>query len=262
MTGFPLVMGILNATPDSFHGKSRVDAEAAARLAAIWEEQGADVIDIGGESTRPGSQPISAAEELERVLPVLKAVRKSTKLPISIDTTKPSVLEACVSEGAEWLNDISALEDPQLGEVASKYRMTVILMHKKGQPSTMQDAPFYANVVEEVRDFLKERTRRAVAMGLAPERVWVDPGIGFGKTIEHNLQLLQSTEGWRPEGFRVAVGLSRKRWIGDIAGEGDRLAGSVLGAVYAWKNGAGLVRVHDVPETIQAFKVYQKLWMN
>ncbi len=259
---FPLIMGILNASPDSFFKESTVTPELAARKALEWEKLGVDILDIGGESTRPGSQPVSVEEELSRILPVLRAVREVTGLPISIDTYKPEVMDACADEGATWLNDISAFEAPKLGEVAAKRGLSVILMHKKGSPETMQTAPVYKDVVGEVVGYLSDRAERAMEFGIPREKIWLDPGIGFGKSLEHNLELLRGLFRLLARGFPVAVGLSNKRWIGELSSDDSRLAGSVTGALWCWLQGTGILRVHDVGQTIQSLKVAQALWKN
>lgn len=255
-----MVMGILNLTPDSFYPESRYSTEQAVAQVQTWERLGCQLVDVGGESSRPGAEEISAEEELRRVLPVVRAIREVSSIPLSVDTTKPEVMQACAEAGAEWLNDISALESPSMIDVALRYSLTVILMHKKGQPKTMQLNPEYRDVVTEVRDYLAERVRVAVNAGIRHDRIWIDPGIGFGKKLEHNLALLRNLKPILDLGYPVVVGLSRKRWIGDLWGEGDRLAGSLAGALFCLSQGVRMVRVHDVPETLQAVKIWEALW--
>lgn len=255
-----MVMGILNVTPDSFFPGSRVDLDQALARASEWERLGCDVIDVGGESSRPGSEGVDEEEELRRVLPVVRAIRETCRLPVSVDTTKPRVMRACAELGATWLNDIGALEAPGMAEVAAEYGLNVILMHKRGQPKTMQENPQYRDVVAEVQAYLLARARYAERAGIPHDRIWLDPGIGFGKTLEHNLALLHALPELCSLGYPVVVGLSRKRWIGDLWGEGDRLAGSLTGAIFCLLHGARMVRVHDVEQTLQAIRVMEALW--
>jgi len=249
----PLVMGVLNVTPDSFSdGGCFFDEEKAIARGVEMVSEGADVIDVGGESSRPGAEPVSEAEELRRVLPVIEALAGKARL--SVDTVKPAVAEAAIEAGATLLNDISA----SLWAIAARKKAGWVCMHMRGQPRTMQDDPRYDDVVREVHGFLIERARRAREEGV--EEIWVDPGIGFGKTYEHNLTLLRHLPQLASAGFPVLVGTSRKGFLGRLtaanAGEtvdvGDRLAGSVATATWAMLAGARMVRVHDVPATIQA----------
>ena len=255
-----MVMGILNSTPDSFYPFSRVEENEALNRVREWERLGCDLVDVGGESSRPGSESVDIQTELSRVLPVVERLTQSCRIPISIDTTKPAVMRACAQLGASWLNDISALEDPEMIDIVKEFNLNVILMHKKGDPKTMQINPEYQDVVSEVKNFLLNRAQHALQAGIPREHIWLDPGIGFGKKLEHNLQLLHALPELSRLGFPVVVGLSRKRWIGDLWGEGDRLAGSLVGAIYCLTHGATMVRVHDVPETLQAITVMRALW--
>jgi len=259
IAGGPYVMGVLNVTPDSF-SDGGVYERAAAPHALAMLEAGADIIDIGGESTRPGAAPVEDGEEIARVVPVIAALRSVTKAPISIDTMKPSVAMAALQAGASLWNDVAALQSPGALETAAALRRPVILMHMQGGPRTMQDEPHYEDVVAEVIAFLKARVAAAEAKGI-PD-IWVDPGIGFGKTLAHNLALLNNVARIRDEtGRPVLIGASRKRFLSVIderaknAGR-DRLGGSIAAALIAAQNGAAMVRVHDVAETVQALKVW------
>lgn len=262
IAGGPYVMGVLNVTPDSFSDGGTNDGAAAPRGLAMLEA-GADIIDIGGESTRPGAAPVDEGQEIARVVPVIAALRAATKAPISIDTMKPSVAIAAMQAGASIWNDVAALNAPGSLETAVAMHRPVVLMHMLGEPSTMQNDPHYDDVVGEVIAFLRDRVAAAAAKGLAD--IWVDPGIGFGKTLEHNLALLRNVRRIADEtGRPVVVGASRKRFIASIderaknAGA-DRLGGSVAAALLAAQNGAAMVRVHDVTETVQALKLWRAL---
>jgi dihydropteroate synthase len=262
IAGGPYVMGVLNVTPDSFSDGGAHD-QAAGPHALAMLEAGADIIDIGGESTRPGAEPVDDGQEIARVVPVIAALRAATKAPISIDTMKPSVARAAMSAGASIWNDVAALQSPGALETAAALHRPVVLMHMKGEPRTMQNDPRYDNVVAEVIAFLKARAAAAEAKGLSD--IWVDPGIGFGKTLEHNLELIRNVARIRDEtGRPVVIGASRKRFIAAIderakdAGQ-DRLGGSVAAALIAAQNGAAMVRVHDVAETVQALKVWRAI---
>lgn len=262
LAGGPYVMGVLNLTPDSFSDGGSSEGAAAPRALAMLEA-GADIIDIGGESTRPGADPVDAHEEIARVVPVIAALRSATKAPISIDTMKPQVAVAAMSAGASLWNDVAALQAPGALETAASLQRPVILMHMLGEPRTMQAAPRYDDVVAEVIAFLRARVAAAEAKGL--NQIWVDPGIGFGKTLEHNLALLNNVGRIAEEtGRPVLIGASRKRFIAAIderatdAGKA-RLGGSIAAALLAAQNGAAIVRVHDVAETVQALKVWRAL---
>jgi dihydropteroate synthase len=253
------VIGILNVTPDSFSDGGRyADADAAIARGIEMAEEGADAIDIGGESTRPGSEPVPAEEELRRVLPVLRGLRRVLSLPISVDTYKAEVARRALDEGADLVNDVSALRfDPEMAAVVARERVPVVLMHMQGTPRTMQLAPHYRDVTAEVAAFLRERVEAAVEAGIARERIILDPGIGFGKTLEHNLTLLRNLPSLASLGRPLLVGVSRKAFIGRILGvdADQRLEGSLAAAVAAVFGGAGLVRVHDVKETVRALKI-------
>lgn len=260
IAGGPYVMGVLNVTPDSF-SDGGTHEQAAGPHALAMLEAGADIIDIGGESTRPGAAPVDEGQEIARVVPVIAALRAATKAPISIDTMKPAVAMAALQAGASIWNDVAALQAPGALETAAGVRRPVILMHMQGEPRTMQNDPHYGDVVAEVIAFLNARVRAAATKGV--EDIWVDPGIGFGKTLAHNLALLNNVGRIREEtGRPVVIGASRKRFISAIderakdAGR-DRLGGSVAAALIAAQNGADMVRVHDVAETVQALKVWR-----
>jgi dihydropteroate synthase len=257
------IMGVLNVTPDSFYdGGRRRDVNQAIADGVAMAGAGADVIDIGGESSRPGAQAVSEAEELERVLPVIEGLRKQITLPISIDTYKSSVARAALDGGADIVNDISALRfDPAMVGLIAQEKVPVILMHMQGTPRTMQVEPHYDDVVREVRDFLAAQLYDALDVGIAAESVLLDPGIGFGKTLEHNLQLLRGLAIFAALGQPLLVGVSRKTFIGKILNlEPDqRLEGSLAAAVAAVLAGANLLRVHDVGETSRALRIADAL---
>jgi len=259
-----LVMGILNVTPDSFSdGGHWTTEDAIKRQAEVMQVVGADVIDIGGESTRPGAEPVPLQVELERVLPAIEWVRAVTDLPVSIDTYKPEVMRQAVKAGAAMVNDVNALQAPGALEVVAELQVPVCLMHKQGEPATMQQAPVYADVVAEVRDFLVARTQAVMqATGLNAQQVWLDPGFGFGKTLDHNVALFAELDELVALGHPLLVGVSRKRMIGQLLGDAPveaRLCGSVSAAVLAALKGASVVRVHDVKETVDALNVAMAL---
>jgi dihydropteroate synthase len=255
----PFVMGVLNVTPDSFSDGGRwIDQEAAVARALEMLRNGADVIDIGGESTRPGAEPVPEAEELRRVVPVIKALRERSAARISVDTFKPAVARAAVEAGADIWNDVMALRHDGAVETAAELGVPVILMHMSGTPQDMQKNPQYADVVSEVCDFLTERADIAMGAGVAADSVWLDPGIGFGKSLDHNLALMHDLDQVIRLGYPVLFGASRKRFIAAIdegAAEAERLGGSLAAALRAAQAGAAMVRVHDVRMTVQALKV-------
>ncbi len=251
-------MGVLNLTPDSFSDGGRyLDPDQALARALQIEAEGAALIDLGGESTRPGAAPVSAAEELRRVLPLLERLRPRTRAILSVDTSKPEVIRAAAAAGADLINDVYALRAPGALEAAAESGCAVCLMHMQGEPRTMQHAPHYEDVVREVRAFLGERVTACRAAGIPDERIVLDPGFGFGKTLEHNLTLLRHLHRVRAEGRPVLAGLSRKSMIGALTGKaaGERLHGSVAAALIAAQNGAEILRVHDVAATVDALKV-------
>jgi dihydropteroate synthase len=251
-------MGILNVTPDSFSDGGRFfDVETAVAQAERMAAEGADLIDVGGESTRPGAEPVSSDEELRRVGPVLERLA-GTSMKISIDTSKATVARRALELGAQFVNDVTALRgDPEMAAAVAGSGAEVCLMHMRGEPRTMQSDPRYADVVSEVKSFLEERLAFAVEQGIAEERVWLDPGIGFGKTGEHNLELVRRLDEIAAIGRPVLVGASRKRFIGTLTerGEQDRVAGTVAVNVMAFERGASMFRVHDVAPTRDALRV-------
>jgi dihydropteroate synthase len=248
-----LIMGIVNVTPDSFYdGGRRFDVGQAVAHGLALAASGADIIDIGGESSRPGADPVSAGDELARVIPVIENLRKQSAVPISIDTYKAQVASAALDAGADIVNDISALRfDSAMTSVIAQEKVPVILMHMRGTPRTMQAEPRYQDVVREVRDFLAAQLYEAMDAGVAPQAIVIDPGIGFGKNLEHNLQLLRGLPALAALGQPVLVGVSRKAFIGKILNlEPDqRLEGSLAAAVAAVLAGANILRVHDVAES-------------
>lgn len=258
-----LILGILNVTPDSFSDGGRYrDRQAAVERALAMIEEGADLIDIGGESTRPGAAPVSEAEELERVAPVIEALSARAETPISVDTRKAAVAEAALTAGAALVNDVSALgDDPGMAGVCARFGAGVILMHMRGQPATMQADPRYDDVVLEVREALLTAAARAQAAGIARESILLDPGFGFGKTFAHNAALLRGLEGLAAAGYPLVVGVSRKAMIGQAEGlpVAERLAGSLAAAVLAYERGAAVLRVHDVGATRRALAVAASL---
>ncbi len=246
-----LIVGILNVTPDSFSDGGRYyDTNAALAHAHRMVEEGADILDVGGESTRPGATPVPPDEELRRVLPVVEALAQDCSVPISIDTRKACVARAACRKGASLINDVSALTaDPEMVAVAVETGAAVCLMHMRGTPETMQKDPRYNDVVTEVRDYLRQRAEAVIASGVAEDRVIVDPGFGFGKTLDHNLALLRRLPEIAELGFPVLVGTSRKSMIGTLLGGAapdDRLEGTAATVALAIAGGASLVRVHDV----------------
>ena len=254
----PLIMGIVNVTPDSFSDGGRFfDPSDALRHAERLVESGADLLDIGGESTRPGASPVDEQQELARVLPVIEAIRDRMDIPISIDSMKPGVMRRAVAAGASMINDVNGLRQPGALEAAAELAVPVCIMHMQGRPETMQNRPEYSSVVDEVFDFFVERIEACNAAGIRPENLILDPGFGFGKTLTHNLQLLAELERFiqlRP----LLIGISRKSMLGQITGHEhaqDRTAASVAAAMLAADRGAAIVRVHDVAETVDAFKV-------
>jgi dihydropteroate synthase len=264
----PLLMGALNLTPDSFYALSRSgSAEAALRAGLKMEEDGADMLDLGGESTRPGAEPVSDEEETRRVVPAISALAGRVKIPISIDTSKAAVARRALEAGAVILNDVTALlGDPKMPAIARRYR-TIVLMHMQGRPKTMQEDPRYGDVVGEILDFLRERITAFQKEGGDSARVWIDPGIGFGKTAEQNVEILRRLEEFLAPGRPLLLGASRKSFIGAVAGGSDRplppelrLEGSLAVACRAAAAGAHALRVHDVAETRRALEVFARVW--
>ncbi|MDE2070734.1 MAG: dihydropteroate synthase [Gammaproteobacteria bacterium] len=252
-------MGVLNRTPDSFSdGGAFMDFDAALRRVRDVVREGAAIIDIGGESTRPGAEAVSAQQELDRVVPLIERLRGEIDIPVSVDTGKPEVMRAAVAAGAGMINDVYALRQPGALETAARLGVPVVLMHMQGEPRSMQQDPHYRNVVAEVRQFLLERVRACEAAGIPRARLLIDPGFGFGKTLEHNLELLRQLHALTEVDLPLVVGLSRKSSIGKLLGgvpAHERLFGSIAAAVVAVMNGTSIVRAHDVKPTVEALKV-------
>ena len=257
----PLIMGIVNVTPDSFSDGGRHDTTSAATEYALrLIEEGADILDIGGESTRPGALAVPLDEELRRVIPVIEALR-GHDIPLSVDTCKPEVMRAAIAAGADMVNDVNALLAEGALEAVAASRAAACLMHRQGTPQTMQRQPEYVDVAAEVMAFLAERLAAAERAGIARERLVADPGFGFGKTLEHNIELLRRLDGFRELGVPLLAGLSRKSMLGAITGleVGERLIPSVAAAVIAAMKGAKIIRVHDVRATRQALQVVEAI---
>lgn len=257
------LMGIVNVTPDSFSDGGRfLEAGKAVARGVELAQEGADIIDVGGESTRPGAQPVSSQEELERVIPVIRGLRRELSVPVSVDTYKADVARAALDEGADMVNDISALRfDPAMAALIAREKVPVVLMHMQGSPRTMQQRPCYADVVAEVREFLAGRIGFAADAGIDPERIVVDPGIGFGKELGHNLALLRGLPQLGNLDRPLLVGVSRKTFIGkilDVAPQ-ERLEGSLAAAVAAVLGGASMIRTHDIKETLRAIRIADAL---
>jgi len=256
----PAVMGILNVTPDSFSDGGRyVDRDNALRQADRMVTDGAAIIDIGGESTRPGAQPVGEQEELDRVIPLVEAVAAATDTPVSVDTSKPAVMRAAVAAGAAMINDVRALQEDGALEAVRDLRVATCLMHMRGEPRSMQAAPQYVDVVREVAAFLEERLDACVAAGIDAGFVVVDPGFGFGKTAAHNIELLANLRQLRVRNRPLLVGISRKATLGMLTQRDvhERMPASLAAAVMAVVNGADVIRAHDVRETVDALKVAQ-----
>lgn len=248
------IMGIVNATPDSFYEKSRGGSERAR----ILINEGADILDIGGESSRPGSEYVDADEEIKRVIPVIREIRKISDIPLSVDTRKCSVLKAALDEGADMLNDISALEDDsEIGKLASDRKIPVILMHKRGIPVIMQKDTVYGDVFAEVSGYLEKRAEYALSCGIAADKIWIDPGIGFGKDLEANMKLVKYCGKLCGGKYPVLMALSRKKCIGELTGRDadERLYGTLAADIIAVQNGASMIRVHDVGAALDTLKV-------
>jgi dihydropteroate synthase len=256
------VMGILNTTPDSFSDGGRwLDPHLAVRHAVSMVEAGADIIDIGGESTRPGAAAVSVQEEIDRVCQVVEAVVAETGALASIDTSKPEVMAAAVSAGAGMINDVFALRREGALDTAAALSVPVCLMHMKGQPRDMQQNPRYDDVVREVKSFLLDRVAACEEAGIAPSSIWIDPGFGFGKTLQHNIDLFRALPEFSATGYPVLVGVSRKSMLGSLTGRAvdDRMLPSVISAVLAAQSGAAVLRVHDVAETVEGLELAAQL---
>lgn len=259
----PLIMGVLNVTPDSFSDGGRyIDPEKALDHAYFMVESGADILDVGGESSRPGAESVSAEEEIGRVIPIIKKLAKKTKLPISVDTVKSEVAEKAIDAGATILNDISALRiDDKMAEIAAKSEAYVILMHMRGTPADMQKDTEYRDLIGEVSGFLSDAASKAEARGVKKEKIIIDPGIGFGKSAEGNFIILKNLDKFLNLGYPIMIGASRKSFIGKTldVDTGERVEGSIAAACYAVLNGADIVRVHDVAETRRALTIIENI---
>jgi len=259
----PRLMGILNVTPDSFSDGGRfLSTQKAVSHALHMQESGADLIDVGGESTRPGAQDVSGQEELDRVIPVIESIVAQTDIPVSVDTSKPEVMREAARAGACMINDVYALRRPGALEMAAQLGLPVCLMHMQGEPRSMQQAPHYEDVVAEVEVFLLERAAACEAAGLQRTNILLDPGFGFGKRLDHNLALFRALPRLAARGFPLLVGLSRKSMLDQLTGRAidERLAGSLTLAVLAARAGASVIRVHDVAETRDAVDVMTAIW--
>lgn len=254
----PVVMGILNVTPDSFSdGGEYSSVELACQHADEMVEQGASIIDIGGESTRPGAADVNLCEELSRVIPLVEYIARHHDVWISIDTSKAEVMKQAVEAGAHLINDVRALQEPGALEMAAELQVPVCLMHMQGQPRSMQDAPEYSDVVDEIKQFFEQRIQACCDAGLKREHLLIDPGFGFGKSLAHNYELLNRLGEFKSLGTPILVGLSRKSMMGNLLSRGvtQRLAGSLAGAMLSAQQGAEIIRVHDVAETVDVLKV-------
>jgi len=254
----PVVMGVLNVTPDSFSDGGRfAELPAALAQAERLAGEGAAIIDVGGESTRPGAAPVDVDEELRRVIPVIEQLVERLALPVSVDTCKPEVMRAAIAAGASMINDVTALRAPGAVEAVAESDVAICLMHMQGGPGTMQNQPRYTDVLVEVRDFLRGRVACCIEAGISVSRLVIDPGFGFGKTLEHNLELLRRLPELVADGHPVLAGLSRKSMIGKLTGrvDGERLGGSLALATLAILSGARIVRAHDVAPTVDAIRI-------
>jgi dihydropteroate synthase len=258
-SGGTLVMGVLNVTPDSFSdGGQFFDTDKAIEHGLQMVANGAAIIDIGAESTRPGAEPVSADEQVKRVIPVIEAIAKKIDMPISIDTYNVKVAKAALDAGAAMINDITALADERMGQLAAGHKVPIVLMHMQGTPQTMQIEPKYDDVVGKVLDFLLDRAKKAQSFGIDESGIFIDPGIGFGKTLEHNLLLLRNIGRFVATGYHVLVGASRKSFIGKITGKenpADRIFGTAATVALCAAAGVSIVRVHDVAEMVDVIKV-------
>ncbi len=262
-SGGCLVMGILNVTPDSFSDGGRfLDKDAAIEHGLRMAGEGAAIIDVGGESTRPGSEPVSTKEQIKRVVPVIEMLSKKVDVSVSIDTFNVDVARAALEAGASIINDITALSNGSMAELAVEFEVPVVLMHMQGTPSTMQIEPAYADVVDEVRDYLVGRAKLAEQCGIPKERIFIDPGIGFGKTLEHNILLLRNIEEFVETGYRVLVGPSNKSFIGKITGKeipSERVFGTAATVALCAAAGVSIIRVHDVAQMQDVVKMINKI---
>ncbi|MEO1939795.1 dihydropteroate synthase [Candidatus Thioglobus sp.] len=263
MTIQPQIMGVLNITPDSFSdGGKYFDFNSAIVNAKRMIKQGADIIDIGGESTRPGAKPVSTNDEIDRVIPIIEALHHSIDVPISIDTSKPEVMKLAVEAGASMINDVCALSADDALEAAALLNVNVCLMHMQGSPRTMQNSPVYGNVIDDIKQFFDNRIKACIDAGITEGKIILDPGFGFGKNLNHNLEILKRLSEFKSFGLPILAGISRKSMIGSLLNDRNvdgRVSGSVTAAIIAIENGANIVRVHDVLETKDALMVWQSV---
>lgn len=257
------IMAVMNLTPDSFSdgGQVRLSESAVLSRAELLIEQGADWLDLGGESTRPGAEPVSSEEEIQRVIPALGWIKRQLNVPVSVDTSNPELMKQALNLGADMINDVRALTRPGALQACAQTDVPVVLMHMQGTPQTMQSAPDYGSVVDQVTEFLNSRVDACMQAGINAERVWIDPGFGFGKTLKHNQQLFKALPILCAGKHPVLVGVSRKTMIGDLTGQPveNRAVGSAVAAALAVKSGAAMVRVHDVEQTRDAIAVIKGL---
>jgi len=256
-----MIMGVLNITPDSFSdGGQYLTIDKAISRAQLMIDQGADMIDIGGESSRPDASQVSIDEEAGRVIPVIEALSKLINVPISIDTSKAKIMQLAIEAGASMINDVRALQSKSSLEIVASTAKDVCLMHMQGDPKTMQNNPIYTDVIDEIKHFFEQRIEACINAGISQNKIILDPGFGFGKTLNHNLEILRRLDEFKNFGLRILVGISRKSMIGSMLNNRNtdgRTIGSVTAAIIAFQNGANIVRVHDILETKDAFKVLQ-----
>ncbi len=258
-----MIMGVLNITPDSFSdGGQYLTIDKAISRAQLMIDQGADMIDIGGESSRPDASQVSIDEEAGRVIPVIEALSKLINVPISIDTSKAKIMQLAIEAGASMINDVRALQSKSSLEIVASTAKDVCLMHMQGDPKTMQNNPIYTDVIDEIKQFFEQRIEACINAGISQNKIILDPGFGFGKTLNHNLEILRRLDEFKRFGLRILVGISRKSMIGSMLNNRNtngRTIGSVTAAIIASQNGANIVRVHDILETKDAFKVLQSV---
>lgn len=258
-----MIMGVLNITPDSFSdGGQYLTIDKAISRAQLMIDQGADMIDIGGESSRPDASQVSIDEEAGRVIPVIEALSKLINVPISIDTSKAKIMQLAIEAGASMINDVRALQSKSSLEIVASTAKDVCLMHMQGNPKTMQNNPIYTDVINEIKHFFEQRIEACINAGISQNKIILDPGFGFGKTLNHNLEILRRLDEFKSFGLRILVGISRKSMIGSMLNNRNtdgRTTGSVTAAIIAFQNGANIVRVHDILETKDAFKVLQSV---
>jgi len=254
-------MGVVNLTPDSFSADGLLDTPYTMDFIEKMVSDGADIIDIGGESSRPGRKPVSIAEELSRTIPIIKKAAKKIKAPISIDTYKPEVAQQALDNGAVIINDISGLRNPKMRKVVARYKAAVVIMHMQGNPRTMQKNPVYGSLIDEIMAYLDISIKLALEAGIAKDKIMIDPGLGFGKTVGHNLEIIKRLKDFKILGFPILIGPSRKSFIGKILNlePKERIFGTVSACVLALRNGANMVRVHDVKEVKQAITIEEAI---